>query len=327
MGKGRWLLIVSVVALLERLRCDQLVIPLAYAFDPATQSKYPIRLSFNHSETFLPFAADFLPLFNFNISMDTQRLPADATESFLTQSVIIGVKWPSTFLSAVMATFQVERRQIEFGKEEYTELIIDGNNFVESRDEFVNGDNYTVKAVYNFGDALFKAEQRCFLIDDANVYFDEFLILEILNSMEPKNGIRYSQDASRAVINLTGAVENFPHISFMRGQSIFEVRIESTQIRYIPRANSSQPTTVIGFRAFRQFSKFEVDAAAIVFKRTAQLYQLYVFLGYFFVGTVGFLLLSRAKLEESMLFVRSVISWILCHNRQARLRVLRTELE
>jgi hypothetical protein len=315
------LLILSLFLLLEQSNCEELIIPLAYAYDPATKNKYNIKLSFDDSETFLPFSANYVPLFNFNISMETQRFANNET-----QFVIIGLKSPSSFIAAVMSTFKVSARQIEFGKEEYTQLIINGNNFVESRDEFINGDYYTVKAFYNYGDPLYKSEQRCFLVDDENVYFDEFLILEILNSMEPKNGIRYEQDESERVINLMGNTENFPKVSFILGKYIFETDIQTDQIHYIPRSNSSESTTIIGFRALKKFSKFEVIGDVIAFKRTLQLYQLYMFLAYFFLYTIAFLVISRSKLEESMLFVRSIINWIVFHNRQARLRVLRTEL-
>jgi hypothetical protein len=197
---------------------------------------------------------------------------------------------------------------------------------VESRDEFINGDYYTAKAFYNYGDPLYKSDQRCYLIDDENVYFDEFLILEILNSMEQKNNIQYEQDEAKQVIKLKGNIENFPKVSFILGKYIFEVDIKTDEIHFIPRLNSSESTTIIGFKALRKFSKFEVDADVFAFKRTLQLYQLYVFLAYFFLFTIIFLILSRSKLEESMLFVRSIIDWIIFHNRQARIRVLRTEL-
>jgi hypothetical protein len=156
-----------------------------------------------------------------------------------TQTVIIGLKHPSSFISAVMETFKVEARQIEFGKQEYTQLIINGNNFVESRDEFINGDYYTAKAFYNYGDPLYKSDQRCYLIDDENVYFDEFLILEILNSMEQKNDIQYEQDEAKQVIRLKGNIENFPKVSFILGKYIFEVDIKTDEIHFIPRLNSS----------------------------------------------------------------------------------------
>lgn len=54
------------------------------------------------------------------------------------------------------------------------------------------------------------------------------------------------------------------------------------------------------------------------------MYQLYIFLGYFFVFTLGFIVVSRDKLEGSMVFVRSVIDWAIFHNQEARVRVLRT---
>ncbi len=65
--------------------------------------------------------------------------------------------------------------------------------------------------------------QRCYLIDDDKIYFDEYLLLEILNSMDKKNGITFHQDQSKNVIVIMGKIENFPKISFTRDQSIFEI--------------------------------------------------------------------------------------------------------
>jgi hypothetical protein len=63
------LLILILMVLIRQFNCDELIIPLAYAYDPITKNKYPIKLSFDEAETFLPFVTNYLPLYNFNISM------------------------------------------------------------------------------------------------------------------------------------------------------------------------------------------------------------------------------------------------------------------
>ena len=64
----------------------------------------------------------------------------------------------------------------------------------------------------------------------------------------------------------------------------------------------------------------------IIFKRTSQLYQLYLFLAYFVAFTLVFLILFRRNFTDSMKFVTNVVSWVIFQNPEARIRVLRTEL-
>lgn len=114
--------------------------------------------------------------------------------------------------------------------------------------------------------------------------------------MEKRNNIKFKQNYAKKIIELEGSLENFPKISFMRGKSILEIEIKTEIINYIPRTNSSESINFIGYKAFKKFSKFEIDENVITFKRTSQLYQLYLFLGYFFVFTLVFIILSKAKL-------------------------------
>lgn len=44
--------------------------------------------------------------------------------------------------------------QIEFGKGEYLELLINDNSFVESPDYFVNEKAFTMRVLYNFGNQI-----------------------------------------------------------------------------------------------------------------------------------------------------------------------------
>jgi hypothetical protein len=48
-NNNKLLLILSLMVLITQFNCDELIIPLAYAYDPATKNKYPIKLSFDDS--------------------------------------------------------------------------------------------------------------------------------------------------------------------------------------------------------------------------------------------------------------------------------------
>lgn len=47
---------------------------------------------------------------------------------------------------------------------------------------------------------MYKEGQISYLVDDDKVYFDELLILEILNSMEKRNNIKYTPNYSKKII-------------------------------------------------------------------------------------------------------------------------------
>jgi hypothetical protein len=59
-----------------------------------------------------------------------------------------------------------------------------------------------MRAMFNFGDGLVVPNQKCVLTDDENVVFDEFLILEILNTMDKRNRIRYKKNEQQNTITV-----------------------------------------------------------------------------------------------------------------------------
>jgi hypothetical protein len=73
------------------------------------------------------------------------------------------------------------------------ELFINEVNFVEGRDNFVNGEEYDLTVIYNYGRPIRIKNQKVDLIDGDQVFFNEYMILEVLNSMPVENNIRYNR--------------------------------------------------------------------------------------------------------------------------------------
>lgn len=147
-------------------------IPLTYVFDWDLITKLPVRISFSHSSVLSTSPTKKLHLLNYNLSVSIGSFPVrqegDAVE--------IGLKYPSDFIAAMAASFGVEYSDVEFGKEEYLEVILFDDNYVESRDVFVNGDTYRVHVKYNFGDDYTIDDKPVELTDGDQVYFEEYLI-------------------------------------------------------------------------------------------------------------------------------------------------------
>lgn len=96
---------------------------------------------------------------------------------------------------------------------------------------------------------------------------------------------------------------------------MFELSVDHSVLKYIPRAqNDTKGKNKIGFHALKTFSKFEIDHENIIFKRTSQFYQLYLFLGYFFGFTLMTLICIRGNMFQSMKFVRDVMNWMVFEN-------------
>ena len=76
--------------------------------------------------------------------------------------------------------------------------------------------------------------------------------------MDKKNKIDYSFDEKRNVVNLSGDLNNFPKITLIRGNSLFELSIKNKKIlNYLPRSqNDSKGENIIGYHALKAFSKF-----------------------------------------------------------------------
>ena len=116
-------------------------------------------------------------------------------------------------------------------------------------------------------------------------------------------------------------------ISLLKGSSKFEILFEQTVLHYLPRGDKTHGINMIGYLSLHKFGKFSINEDLIVFKRTAQLFQLYLFFAYFFAFTLIFLIVSRGYLTDSMKFIKNVVAWVVFQKPEARIRVLRTELE
>ena len=72
------------------------------------------------------------------------------------------------------------------------------------------------------------------------------------------------------------------------------------------------------------FSKFQIDDGKIIFKRTSQLFLLYLFLAYYFAICFFIILINRNDNFKTMEFVRNILSWVMWKDNAARIEVLRT---
>lgn len=121
-------------------------------------------------------------------------------------------------------------------------------------------------------------------------------------------------------------MKNFPKITLKKDNSLFRLSIKNENtLYYLPREqNDSKGINIIGYHSMQEFSKFEIDHEKIIFKRTSQFYQLYLFLGYFFGFVLITIFFQKKNLFDSMKFVKNLIKWIIFENPQSRLQVLRT---
>ena len=82
--------------------------------------------------------------------------------------------------------------------------MINDNSFVESPDYFVNGDKYTIQVLYNYGSLLSVSDQVCYLADHSDIYFDEIFIRQTLNSLDPRNQIKFNFNEDENIVELNG---------------------------------------------------------------------------------------------------------------------------
>lgn len=238
----------------------------------------------------------------------------------------IGLLYPSDFIAAVAASFKVGYEAVEFGKEEYLEVILFDENIVESRDIFVTGENYRVHVKYNFGDDYTIEGKPCQLTDGSEVFFEEYLIREALNRMTKENQINFRFYEDNHSIVLTGHLENMPKLTLVRGDYIFKLALPGNVVRYLPAIQNLQRLTLVGYKALYEFNKFKFNENEVIFKRTSQMFQLYLFLLYFLFLTLFLMFISRRNLYESGMFVKNILKWAFLKDRTSRIEVLKAEL-
>lgn len=316
-------LMVLLLSLLHVQCVDINKIPLSYAFDWDMLTKLPIDISFNHSAVYSTSPTEQLFLLNYNLSLNVQYFPEHQERD----RIEIGLKYPSDFISAMAASFKIPYDEVEFGKEEYLSVILFDDNYVESRDIFVEGEAYKVHVKFNFGDDMTIDDKPCRLIDGETIYFEEYLIREALNKMTKENLINFKFHEKNHTIELMGELQNLPKLTLVRGDYIFKMKIEGNVINYLPAVENKERVTLIGYKALYEFSKFKFDEESIIFKRTTYIYQLYLFLAYFTLLSVFLIYTTRKNIYDSSQFVKHALKWVFLKDRGSRIEVLKSELQ
>lgn len=127
---------------------------------------------------------------------------------------------------------------------------------------------------------------------------------------------------------LTGALANLPKLTLVRGDYIFKIALSAPVIHYIPAVRNLQRRTLVGYKALYEFDKFRFsENGEIIFKRTEQVYQLYLFVAYFVALSLFLVFVSRRNLFESGQFVKHILKWTFLKDRLSRIEVLKSELE
>jgi hypothetical protein len=194
-------------------------------------------------------------------------------------------------------------------------------NFVEGRDSFISGDAYDLTVIYNYGRPIRIRRQKFDLIDDDQVFFNENMILEVLNSMPLENNIRYTR--SEDSIHLEGTLSNFPHLIINSGNAQIPIEIVGSVLRLNTEGTSNR----IGVRSLKSYSKIQISEWDIVLKRSSFNIVLYVFLGLFIVLSLVLTISCRREVEFTLGFVQLLFRSVILKDNRARVNVLMTELE
>lgn len=124
---------------------------------------------------------------------------------------------------------------------------------------FVNGGMHEFNIVYNYGKGIKIEHQICELIEGDVVFFNEYMILEVLNSMSADNGIKWNKPDSNQII-LKGNLYNFPHIAFVRGDMQIQLEILPTYKgdTAVLHLNNETTSNRIGLKTLKGYSKLQV---------------------------------------------------------------------
>lgn len=132
--------------------------------------------------------------------------------------------------------------------------------------------------------------------------------------MAKENKINFKFHDENKTISLFGDIENFPKITLQKDTSLFNLNIKTDYLNYISAANVAQ-TTLIGYKALSEFSKFKFREKEILFKRTSLLYLLYLFMAYFSVFCLFLIYYSKDDIFDVGQFVKSISKWVLLNDR------------
>lgn len=211
---------------------------------PNSSHTYQVHFDFQDSHTYVPVRSNMLYLQGINL-----KLPSLTHEN---SYVKIGLQYPSDFISAVSSHFGVNDTDIELGFSPTAELFLNEVNFVEGRDEFVSGQLYDISVVYNYGRSIKIPRQTCELTEGEDILFNEYMILEVLNSMPAENGISYTRSGNK--IMLDGKLSNFPHIIINHGNLQIPLFVEGPLLKLNAEATANR----IGIQALKGYSKVQV---------------------------------------------------------------------
>lgn len=155
------------------------------------------------------------------------------------------------------------------------------------------------------------------------------MIRRILTNLKEENGINYKFNEGNHTISISGKLENFPQITIMSGTYLFKVDTEKltknkllnymSESQYDIYASSTKQPTRIGMGLLSEFSKFQIDESRIIFKRTSQLFLLYLFLAYYFGICLFIIITNRSDNFKTIQFVRNIISWVAFKDNNARI--------
>jgi hypothetical protein len=197
----------------------EIKIPLTYAFDYGYKNKLPIELSFNHSYVYSTSPTPDLLLLNYSIPVVIRNFAIQPNKS----KVEIGLKFPSDFIIALSKSYGVSYDKVELGLMPFLHVILFDGNLMESVDIWKEGGSFSVDVTYNYGNGIVITNKPMKLTGGSIVYFEEFLIREVLHRMQKQNGINFKFDPSRGEIQLLGHLENLPHLTLSYNGNIFKL--------------------------------------------------------------------------------------------------------
>lgn len=199
----------------------EIKIPLTYAFDYTHKNKLPIELSFNHSYVYSTSPTPNLLLLNYSIAVVVRNFPIQPNKS----KVEIGLKFPSDFIIALSKSYGVSYDKVELGLQPFLHVILFDGNLMESVDIWKEGGAFNVDVSYNYGNGIVISNKPMKLTNGNIVYFEEFLIREVLHRMQKQNGINFKFDPSKGEIQLMGHLENLPHLTLSYNGYIFKLNL------------------------------------------------------------------------------------------------------
>jgi hypothetical protein len=242
--------------------------------------------------------------------------------------VQIGLKFPSDFIIALSQTYGVGYSKVELGLSSYLEAILFSDNLMESVDVWKNQGIFSVDVIYNYGPGITVSNKPMQLIGGSTVYFEEFLIREVLHKMQAQNGINFKFNANKGEIELIGKLQNLPRLTLKYQGYAFKLQLTSKILHYIPALQNTDRLTLVGYHAIKGYNNLAfLKNGEIEFKATGMIYELYLYLLYFVALFLFMSYYLRSNIFEASQFVKNIFKWLIFKDAHARVEVLKSELE